>query len=162
MKASAGDWIVIVSSATDHGTRDGRIREVRGPDGGPPYLVAWSDGHEGLIFPGPDAHVQHLDPHGRPAADAAPPVVRERRWQVNLAIVERGGQTFAHATLVGDGPPLESDGGARRNPRDSDVPLIGDEVAAARALHQLADALLKAAAADIGAADGASVQLQPH
>mgnify|MGYP006204518149 CR=1 FL=1 len=26
-----------------------------GADGGPPYLVQWSDGHTGLIFPGPGA-----------------------------------------------------------------------------------------------------------
>jgi hypothetical protein len=161
MKASVGDWIVIVSSATDHRTRDGRIWEVRGPDGGPPYLVAWSDGHEGLIFPGPDAHVQHLDPHGR-TVDAAPPVVRERRWQVNLAIVEQDGRTTAHATLVGDGPVLETDGGARCNPADDDVPLIGGEVAAARALRRLADALLAEAATGIGAAEGTSVVLQPR
>ena len=30
---------------------------MRGEDGAPPYLVRWSDGHEALTFPGPDAHV---------------------------------------------------------------------------------------------------------
>ena len=33
--------------------------EVRGPNGEPPYLVRWSDGHEGLMFPGSDAHIDH-------------------------------------------------------------------------------------------------------
>jgi hypothetical protein len=33
------------------------VIEVRGRDGGPPYVVRWSDGHEGLTYPGPDAHV---------------------------------------------------------------------------------------------------------
>ena len=37
--------------------RDGEVIEVRGDDGAPPYVVRWSDGHEGLTFPGPDAHV---------------------------------------------------------------------------------------------------------
>ena len=36
---------------------DGRSTEVRGDDGGPPYVVKWSDGHEGLVYPGADAHV---------------------------------------------------------------------------------------------------------
>ena len=31
--------------------------EVRGADGGPPYVVRWADGHEGLVYPGDDAHV---------------------------------------------------------------------------------------------------------
>jgi hypothetical protein len=41
--------------------RDGEILEVHGADGAPPWLVRWSDdGHEGLLFPGPDAVVHHL------------------------------------------------------------------------------------------------------
>jgi Domain of unknown function (DUF1918) len=40
--------------------RDAAIPEVRGPDGGPLYLVrSTSDGHIGLIFPGPDAVIEH-------------------------------------------------------------------------------------------------------
>jgi Domain of unknown function (DUF1918) len=43
--------------------RDGVILEVRGTDGGPPYVVRWAeDGHEGLFFPGSDASVAHDDP----------------------------------------------------------------------------------------------------
>lgn len=42
--------------------REGEIVEVHGPEGGPPYLVRWSDtGHESLVFPGPDARIQHRD-----------------------------------------------------------------------------------------------------
>jgi hypothetical protein len=42
--------------------RDCEVQEVRGPDGGPPYVVHWGDrGHETLFFPGPDASVQHFD-----------------------------------------------------------------------------------------------------
>lgn len=35
------------------------ITEVRGPDGAPPYIVAFDDGHTGIVFPGPDAVVLH-------------------------------------------------------------------------------------------------------
>ena len=163
MKASLGDRIVIVSSTLDHHTRDGRILEVRGPQGDPPYLVEWSDsGHQGLIFPGPDAHVQHFGPDGVPVPPPRAPVARKRNWQVQLDIAEVDGRTTVHATLVGDGVALESDGGARLNPADHDVPLIGDEVAAARALRRLADTLLGEAAADLGAADGSAAVLQPR
>jgi hypothetical protein len=33
------------------------ITEVRGSDGGPPFMVRFDDGHEALVFPGPDAIV---------------------------------------------------------------------------------------------------------
>ena len=41
--------------------RDGEILEVLGEDGGPPYIVRWSDdGHVSRIFPGSDAYVEHF------------------------------------------------------------------------------------------------------
>lgn len=163
MKASVGDRIVIVSSTLDHHRRDGRIVEVRGPAGDPPYLVEWSDtGHQGLIFPGPDAHVQHFGPDGVQVPPPREAVVRRRNWQVQLDITEIDGRTTVHATLVGDGVVLQADGGAKLNPADADVPVIGDELAAARALRRLADELLGEAAADIGATDGVPAVLQPR
>ena len=52
----------------------------------------------------------------------------------------------------GDSPKHpEGHGVARRAPKDNDIPEIGDEVAAARALHALADALLHTASDDIEA-----------
>lgn len=38
--------------------RSGEIIEVKGPAGTPPYLVRFDDGHQGLVFPGPDAVVE--------------------------------------------------------------------------------------------------------
>lgn len=55
MKARAGDRIVLAASHVGEPTRDGRVVETRGDDGGPPFVVEWSDGHTGLIFPGPGA-----------------------------------------------------------------------------------------------------------
>lgn len=163
MKASVGDRIVVVPSTMEHHVRDGRILEVRGADGEPPYVVEWSDtGHQALIYPGPDAHVQHFGPDGQPVPPPRRPVVHKRTWQVELTIVERDGQTSAHATLVGDGIEIAADGAAHLNPVDEDVPVLGDEIAAARALRRLADALLGEAADDIAAAEHAGVVLAPH
>jgi len=64
MKAAVGDRLVISATHVDGPVRDGEVIEVRGPDGGPPYLVRWSDGHEGLVYPGSDAHVHHHEPKG--------------------------------------------------------------------------------------------------
>jgi hypothetical protein len=57
MHAKPGDTLVIESRRVDQGRREATIVEARSADGSPPYLVRWPDGHEGLVFPGPDAHV---------------------------------------------------------------------------------------------------------
>lgn len=57
MQAKVGDRLVTESNRVDSPRREGEILEVRGEDGAPPYVVRWGDGHEGLAFPGPDAHV---------------------------------------------------------------------------------------------------------
>lgn len=48
---------MVEGRTTEIPRREGEILEVHGQDGAPPYVVRWSDGHEGLMFPGPDAHV---------------------------------------------------------------------------------------------------------
>ncbi|MEX2554993.1 MAG: DUF1918 domain-containing protein [Actinomycetota bacterium] len=59
MKAEVGDRLVVKGHYVHEPLRDGEILEV-GPDGRPPYLVRWEDGHVSLVFPGPDAYVDHL------------------------------------------------------------------------------------------------------
>ena len=71
-------------------------------------------------------------------------------WSVEIFISERDGRTFADARLhTGSPTHLVGTGSARLNPQDSDVPEIGEELAAARALSELAHQLLAAAADDI-------------
>ncbi|MDP1876830.1 MAG: DUF1918 domain-containing protein [Actinomycetota bacterium] len=58
MNAKVGDRLVAHGTHVDDHDRDGEIIEVHGADGGPPYLVRWSDnGHETLVFPGPSHQV---------------------------------------------------------------------------------------------------------
>lgn len=73
-----------------------------------------------------------------------------KRWRVDIFLDEHEGKTRAEARLHNpDETGLVGTGLARRNPRDDEVPEIGDELAAARALADLAHQLLDAAAADI-------------
>lgn len=65
MNAIVGDHIVIRGHQVGQGERRGEIVEVHGAQGAPPYMVRWSDGHEGLFFPGSDAIVEHVA-EGRP------------------------------------------------------------------------------------------------
>jgi hypothetical protein len=64
MRAHVGDHLVVESRTVDAPRREGEILEVHGDDGTPPFVVRWEDGHEGLMFPGPDAHVV---PSGQPS-----------------------------------------------------------------------------------------------
>ena len=62
MRASVGDRLIVKGHHVGEHDRDAEILEVRGSDGGPPFLVRWDeDGHEGLLFPGPDATIEHFD-----------------------------------------------------------------------------------------------------
>ncbi|MEU8223674.1 DUF1876 domain-containing protein [Kribbella sp. NPDC048915] len=77
-----------------------------------------------------------------------------RRWRVDIFVDEYEDEriTRAEARLhTNDRTSLVGRGTARRNPADSDVPEIGDELAVARALSDLAHELLHAAATDIEA-----------
>ncbi|MFD1505526.1 DUF1876 domain-containing protein [Georgenia yuyongxinii] len=68
--------------------------------------------------------------------------------------------TTAHATLTTtQGGSLDGYGRARLNPDDQDVPEIGEELAAARALRDLADRLLRTTSDDIAAVEHHKVHL---
>jgi hypothetical protein len=72
------------------------------------------------------------------------------RWSVSLYIAEIDSQTHAEARLAMPGrDELVGRGEARRNPSDQEVTLIGEQIAAARALSDLAGKLLYAAATGI-------------
>ncbi|GAA1347076.1 DUF1918 domain-containing protein [Catellatospora bangladeshensis] len=58
MHATVGDRLHVHSRAVGLDERVGEILEVRGQEGAPPYLVRFSDGHEGLVYPGPDCLVE--------------------------------------------------------------------------------------------------------
>jgi hypothetical protein len=73
-----------------------------------------------------------------------------KSWTVQIDIGEHEGRTRAVARLhTGARTLLTGKGTARLNPGDPNVPEIGDELAAARALSELAHTLLDAAADDI-------------
>lgn len=163
MKASVGDRIVIASNRVEGPLRDGKVVACRHDDGSPPYDVTWSDtGKTGLFFPGPDALVEHATDAGvEPAAGVSPTSSgRAKTWRVEVTVFESADGTTAHAVLAADVPGIEASGSAYRNPHDKDVPVIGDEVAVARALRRMSDRLLSVASDGIAASEGHPVELQ--
>lgn len=70
MNAQVGDRIVIKGTYVGDSARIGVVTALRHADGTPPYEVRWlDDGHVGLIFPGPETHIEHKAEH--PAAESA-------------------------------------------------------------------------------------------
>lgn len=73
-------------------------------------------------------------------------------WSVRLSVSERDSCTDAEARLhASDGADLTGHGSAHRNPADQNVTKIGEELAVARALSDLAHLLMRAATADVEA-----------
>lgn len=57
MHATVGDRLHVHGRLVGNADQEAEIIEVRGADGAPPYLVRYPDGHEGLVYPGPDCVV---------------------------------------------------------------------------------------------------------
>ncbi len=72
------------------------------------------------------------------------------RWHIELYLMEDGTTTRAEAVLrTSAGTEVRHAGVARRHPGDRDVPEIGEELAACRALTGLAHDLLESTVADV-------------
>lgn len=72
-------------------------------------------------------------------------------WHAHVHLFEHDTMTQARVSLETGANTLTSEGIARRNPADPEVPEIGDELAVGRALIELGERLVRAAAEDIAA-----------
>jgi Domain of unknown function (DUF1876) len=80
-------------------------------------------------------------------------------WQVNVVFTEEGDRTRADATLELADQHFHGFGRAKRAPEDPRVPVIGQDLAAARALSDLSHQLLDAAAVRIEEREGHPVKV---
>ena len=164
MKAQVGDRIILAGTRVDDPVRDGEVLEVKGTDGGAPYTVRWSDGHTGLVYPGPGAVMRVESGTGVPRhpADTSRSAHASKTWRVQVSLVETGDNTRATALLISDQPgEFRGQGDSHRSPRDEPMGVIGEEVAVARALRHLADSLLARAESDIEMATGTDAYVRP-
>jgi len=81
-------------------------------------------------------------------------------WTVTIVFSEDEDKTRADAVLDGMTVPMTGWGRARRNPVDPDLPAVGEEIAAARALSDLAHHLLDQAGHVIEGWEGREVRLR--
>ncbi len=59
MQAVVGDRLHVHGRVVGTPDQTSVIIEIRGVNGSPPYVVRHDDGHEALVYPGPDASVEH-------------------------------------------------------------------------------------------------------
>jgi hypothetical protein len=87
----------------------------------------------------------------------------QNRWAVEVLLEEDGVRTAATARLTGpNAPTLVDHGTARCHPHDKPVSRIGEEIAVARALVNLAQELLDKASADIESSTHEHAHLRAH
>jgi hypothetical protein len=59
MQANVGDELTVRGRHQGDEDRHGKIIEIHGQDGSPPYLVRWRDGRESIFFPSSGTVVEH-------------------------------------------------------------------------------------------------------
>jgi uncharacterized protein DUF1876 len=84
----------------------------------------------------------------------------EPTWRVEIVFSEEDVRTRADAVLELGGRRFHGWGQAKRAPGDPDVPVVGEELATARALSDLAHQLVHAAAERIEEFEGHPVDLE--
>ncbi|MEJ8645769.1 DUF1876 domain-containing protein [Streptomyces sp. MS1.HAVA.3] len=77
-------------------------------------------------------------------------------WTVGVYLSEEDGTTKARAVLDNGKTTMTGRGTARCNPEDVEIPAIGDELAASRAMRDLAGQLMRAADRDLAAVGAAA------
>ncbi|MEU9205746.1 DUF1876 domain-containing protein [Streptomyces sp. NPDC048332] len=81
---------------------------------------------------------------------------RTMEWTVRVDLSEDDGTTKAEAVLDTGTAKLTGHGVARCSPQDPDVPTIGDELAASRAMRDVAGQLMSVADRELGQAGAGS------
>lgn len=149
MQAHVGDRVVVEAHRVGEGERRGEVIEVLHGAGGDRYRVRWDQGgHETLLAPGSDLRVvtegDELD---------------RTSVRVDVAITEDPEHTEAIARVRVRNRDFAASGRARRNPEDPNLPVVGEELAVARALSDLSHQLVGAAADTLESKLGRSVSL---
>jgi hypothetical protein len=78
----------------------------------------------------------------------------DQNWQVSVVFTEEGDRTRADATLELADERFHGYGRAKKAPEDPNIPVIGQDLAAARALSDLSHQLLSAVADRIEKREG--------
>ncbi len=87
------------------------------------------------------------------------PTHEQRVWTIEVVFTEDEDRTRADARMRAGWRDWHGWGRSRRNPMDPDIPTIGEELAAARALADLSHQLVDAAARGVETFEGHPVSI---
>jgi hypothetical protein len=151
MEAHIGDRVIVEGAKVGHARRQGEVLEILHGAGGVRLRVRWDgDQHESVIAPGPDLHLEAGD--GGATADRS-------SLRLEVTMTEDADHCEAVARVRVRDREFTGWGRARRNPSDPEMPVVGEELAVARALSELSHQLVVAAADSLESALGRPVAL---
>lgn len=150
MEAHVGDHVVVEGARVGQARRRGEVLEILSGASGPRLRVLWEGtAHETVLAPGPDLTVESSD---TPALDRT-------AMHVDVSVAEDADHCDAVARIHVRGREFSGWGRARRHPSDPEMPVVGEELAVARALADVSHQLVVAAADSLESALGRSVAL---
>jgi hypothetical protein len=150
MDGEIGDRLIVHGRRIGQQVLEGGITEVLFA-GGQHYRIRWTDGHESVMYPGPDVTIV---PSGQPRPE-------RRTLTIELRLDEDRDRCRATALMMSVAGTFTGRGHARRHPNDPELPVVGEELAIARALHDLADSLEQGARRTMATMEGDPVHLVP-
>jgi hypothetical protein len=150
MEAHVGDHVVVEGAKVGLARRRGEVLEILRGAGGDRLRVRWEgDDHETVIAPGPDLRIE----------STGGPVVERSSMRVEISLTEDSDHCEAVAHVRVRDRDFSGWGRARRNPTDPEMPVVGEELAVARALSEVSHQLVVAAADSLESALGRPVAL---
>jgi hypothetical protein len=150
MQAHVGDHVIVEGAKVGLPQRRGEVVEILHGAGGDRLRIRWEgDDRETLIAPGPDLSIE-----GRQG-----PTVERSSMRVDVTVTEDADHCDATARVRVRDRDFSGWGRARRHPTDPEMPIVGEELAVARALSDVSHQLVVAAADSLESALGRPVAL---
>jgi hypothetical protein len=150
MEVHIGDHVVVEGAKVGQSRRRGEVLEILRGAGGDRLRVRWEgDAHESVLAPGSDLRIEQGESGGPDRMS----------MRVEVALTEDEDHCEAVARVTVRGREFSGWGRARRNPADPEMPVVGEELAVARALSDVSHQLVGAAADSLESALGRPVAL---
>jgi Rv2632c-like/Domain of unknown function (DUF1918) len=150
MEAHIGDHVIVEGAKVGLARRRGAVLEILHGAGGERLRVRWEgNDHESVIAPGPDLHIEAGEGGG----------VDRSSLRIDISMTEDADHCEAVARVRLREREFSGWGRARRNPSDPEMPVVGEELAVARALSEVSHQLVVAAADSLESALGRPVAL---
>ncbi|HET6953567.1 MAG TPA: dsRBD fold-containing protein [Acidimicrobiales bacterium] len=151
MEAHIGDHVVVEGTRVGQARRRGEVVDIVRGAAGARLRIRWEGSdHETVLTPGPDVVIE----------SGTGERIERASMQVDIALSEDADHCEAVARVRVRDRDFAGWGRARRHPADPEMPLVGEELAVARALSDISHQLVGAAADTLESALGRPVELR--